>query len=226
MAENCAKIGPQDCEPSGLANPGGSSCCLETFDEAGTSACEAAGGQCLGVDYACDGIVGPQQCQGQPGLCCLPSESDAGDAGEDASSTLCAAAGGRCQGAGSACTTLVGPAQACNSDKLGGSFCCALAGSCTPIASSYDQSCKVDSDCVSVHAGDSCDLCALNCPNTAISVSAQAQFMADLVNTPAAISAQRMACAGDCTFQFGPCCIGGMCQMGDRCPGAESLTGN
>jgi hypothetical protein len=32
-----------------------------------------------------------------------------------------------------------------------------------------------------------------------------------------------MACTGDCPFNFGPCCIGGTCQMGGQCPGPGSL---
>ena len=55
-----------------------------TFDDAGTAACVAAGGYCLGADFECPGTIGPQQCEGLSGLCCLPKAVNAGDAGADA----------------------------------------------------------------------------------------------------------------------------------------------
>jgi hypothetical protein len=180
------------------------------------SACAPEGTECGYVTQAiaCGGSV---DCNCKSGAwTCGPtcvSPPTAADAG-----SLCVAAGGQCVSFGATCTTIVGPVQACDSDTPGGAFCCALAGSCTAKASNYNQSCKVDSDCVAVHEGDLCNLCALNCTNAAINVSAQAQYMSDLVNTPAAISAQRLACTGDCAVQFGPCCVGGTCQMGGQCP--------
>jgi hypothetical protein len=47
--------------------------------------------------------------------------------------------------------------------------------------------------------------------------------MADVANTAAGLSSQRMACTGDCAFNFGPCCIDGRCQMGGQCPGPGVL---
>ncbi len=48
-------------------------------------------------------------------------------------------------------------------------------------ASDYDQSCKVDSDCVAVSQGDLCqlDTCAIYCPSDVISAHVQMQYDAD-----------------------------------------------
>ncbi|MDB4979982.1 MAG: hypothetical protein JWM82_734 [Myxococcales bacterium] len=49
-------------------------------------------------------------------------------------------------------------------------------------AADYDQSCKVDSDCVLVGQGDFCQSassCAIYCPSAAISAHAQMQYLAD-----------------------------------------------
>jgi hypothetical protein len=49
--------------------------------------------------------------------------------------------------------------------------------SCSILASSYDQSCAHDSDCVAVYSGTTCHACA--CENAAINVSAQGRYDSD-----------------------------------------------
>src|SRR4029077_4047401 len=132
-------------------------------------------------------------------------------------SAACAAAGGQCGYSGDSGCTIVGPEQACNSDQPGGSFCCAVApdASCKDggiRASSYNQSCTIDSDCIAIAEGDSCSLCGFNCPNTAINVRDYGHYLADIAYTPAEISGQRQACSGVCPLRSAPCCVGGTCQ--------------
>ncbi len=81
-------------------------------------------------------------------------------------------------------------------------------------ASSYDQSCKTDTDCVWVAEGDFCRPGAGNCPNAAISKSANAQYQADVAKTRAA----SCYAPGNCGAESGPCCIAGQCQVGSQCP--------
>src|SRR5580698_4756351 len=83
--------------------------------------------------------------------------------------SACAAAGGLC--GVSACSAL-GP-QSCGA---AGGTCCldglsadclAEAGSPPIVASSYDQSCDVDSDCVAIGVGDPCEPCEVLCAGSA-----------------------------------------------------------
>lgn len=147
-------------------------------------------------------------------------DDDAGDAATEAgdpSTAACAAAGGQCGYGGANGCTIVGPEQACNSDQPGGSFCCATApdAGCTDggiAASSYDQSCTIDSDCIAIAEGNSCSLCGFNCPNAAINVGQYGKYLADIAYTPADLSGQRQACSGVCGVTSAPCCVGGACQ--------------
>jgi hypothetical protein len=87
-------------------------------------------------------------------------------------------------------------AQGCTSD----------ATSCTYVyATSYDQSCITDSDCVGVVDGMGC------CPNSSVNVAAQAQFMADFQKAFAA-GCGAHGCTEACGTA-GPCCVGGTCQF-------------
>jgi hypothetical protein len=78
--------------------------------------------------------------------------------------------------------------------------------------SDYDQSCATDTDCVSVTDGNICHPSASQCPNAAISMSAFAQYQADVdralryCNDP-----------GSCGFVSPACCVGGKCQVGNQC---------
>jgi hypothetical protein len=53
------------------------------------------------------------------------------------------------------------------------------------FASSYDQSCKVDSDCVSVGEGNLCNECSLVCRTATINASAGDEYLSAFTNTPA-----------------------------------------
>jgi hypothetical protein len=94
----------------------------------------------------------------------------------------CEAAGGQCV-AGVAFCANVGPGATAASclDVRRDMLCCALnedAG-CTEIqASSYDQSCKSDSDCVKVDVGNACVACVFACGQNvgAINAGAMAQY--------------------------------------------------
>jgi hypothetical protein len=82
------------------------------------------------------------------------------------------------------------------------------------MASSYDQSCQGDSDCIAVEEGNFCDPGANNgCTNAAINKSAVAQYNADLAKTQASV------CFGlsGCPAESGPCCQNGTCQVGGQC---------
>jgi hypothetical protein len=206
--------------------------CSSNGDTSGPADCAAAGGQCVLGGDPCD-ERGPQDCNPtrNPGgaFCCLAPASES-DAGEDASgSAVCVAAGGQCVRPGSGPCTLVGPEEACSPDQVGGTFCCAVpphGGTCSYVqASSYDQACVVDTDCVAISSNTACLLCGLKCPNATVNARAQSQYLSDIANTTASHSSQRMACTGDCGFNFGPCCIDGRCQMGSQCaPPVSSVT--
>jgi hypothetical protein len=93
-------------------------------------------------------------------------------------------------------------------------------------ASSYDQACTADSDCVAVAEGNFCYPGANNCPSAAINVGAKAQYDTDVAMTNAAI------CGGttNCPNFTSPCCRGGSCSLGAAClsgadSGAESDAG-
>jgi hypothetical protein len=93
-------------------------------------------------------------------------------------------------------------------------------GSCTDAnvqliqASSYDQSCTADRDCVWVLQGNACH--PLDCRDPgAINMGSYAQYQSDLSKTRAASC---VAPQGDCP-QFGTCCRSGSCRM---CSGGDA----
>jgi hypothetical protein len=87
------------------------------------------------------------------------------------------------------------------------------AKNCSNIsASSYDHSCKIDSDCIEFSGPNDC------CPSAAISAAAQAQYMSDFAGCG------RAGCTAACTNR-GPCCISGVCEFGtvDECRAPPSV---
>jgi hypothetical protein len=82
------------------------------------------------------------------------------------------------------------------------------------VASSYDQSCKVDTDCESITEGNTCVPCTLTCANAAINVDAQAQWVSDIAKTTA--PSLDTSCPV-CVQLPGPCCRAGKCQLGSQC---------
>ncbi len=140
----------------------------------------------------------------------------------------CMAAGGQCiAGAGADFCANVGPgatAASCH-DVSWDMLCCAVdedAG-CTEIeASSYDESCKSDSDCVTVNVGSTCSACVFACGQNvgAINAGAMAQYTADVAKTPAG--------AIPCFCPTGglgvPCCRSGQCHAGNECSSLDGST--
>jgi hypothetical protein len=92
---------------------------------------------------------------------------------------------------------------------------------CTIVASNYDQSCGVDTDCRMISAGDYCVAGCL-CGGSAISATALAQFNADVAKTPVGSGAvQELPC--NCPAEFAPCCRQGQCVAGSDClPGSDA----
>jgi hypothetical protein len=86
--------------------------------------------------------------------------------------------------------------------------CTGDATTCTYVyATSYDQSCTTDSDCVAVVDGTGC------CPNSSVNVSVQAKYTADFQKSFAACGGEAQCVGlGGCA-NIGPCCVGGTCQM-------------
>ena len=81
-------------------------------------------------------------------------------------------------------------------------------------ASSYDQSCDADTDCIAIAEGDFCVPGAANCPSAAISKSAQAQYQSDVANTNAAFCSAPSSCdASSCGTSLGPSCVKGTCEL-------------
>jgi hypothetical protein len=93
-------------------------------------------------------------------------------------------------------------------------------------ASSYDQSCNVDTDCVAIAEGDTCVACAFSCGNNAaISKGAVAEYNSAIAGTSALAAAAdggcfTAACGGTVSGRsdWGPFCCGGICHVGSVCP--------
>jgi hypothetical protein len=94
--------------------------------------------------------------------------------------------------------------------------------SCMIAASSYDQSCAVDSDCVQVTPGDYCGDDRCLCDVAAISATALAQFDADVSKTPVGLGAVRYEPCSCGNISGGVCCRTGACTR--NCVSAPSDT--
>ena len=83
-------------------------------------------------------------------------------------------------------------------------------------ASSYDQTCTVDTDCAGITEGNSCNPCSLNCINAAINILALPQYTSDNGNL---VSSAETLCPSSCGGPESTCCRGGTCQWGyPSCP--------
>jgi hypothetical protein len=129
----------------------------------------------------------------------------------------CLAAGGRCQGTAITCTAF--GAYGCGSNAV-----CCFDNICAPdkssqviMASSYDQSCTVDSDCVGVAQGDSCRPCDFTCINATINTGALAKYTSDTKSLPAVLAVAKGACPSSCGGPEGVCCRGGKCIRSFQC---------
>jgi hypothetical protein len=91
------------------------------------------------------------------------------------------------------------------------------ATSCMTIsASSYDQTCANDADCVAIAEGDACMPCGLGCATATINAGALAQYKADIANTPAETPSSQ-GCGVSCLIVPGPCCRAGRCHTDMQC---------
>jgi hypothetical protein len=137
----------------------------------------------------------------------------------------CAAAGGQCKAAAS-CTAL--SPETCEN----GAVCCfddiCASEDASPqvvMASSYDQSCAVDTDCVGVSEGNSCKPCDFNCSNATINAGALAKYTSDTSHFPAVVAFDHGVCPSSCGGPVGLCCLSGKCHLGSPCP-FEVLVGS
>jgi hypothetical protein len=82
--------------------------------------------------------------------------------------------------------------------------------SCSLSASQFDNSCKVDSDCVGVPSGDPCAAnCASICPTAALNIGVAAQYLAAL-RALVPVSNDSIVCSCPC-IAARPCCRQGAC---------------
>jgi hypothetical protein len=91
---------------------------------------------------------------------------------------------------------------------------CGDASAQTITATSYDQTCQKDSDCVAIEEGNFCLPGANNgCTNAAINKGALAQYRADLAKTQGGV------CYGvtGCPEEGAPCCASGKCTADPQC---------
>src|SRR5580658_7228650 len=94
---------------------------------------------------------------------------------------------------------------------------------CTEIAaSSYDQSCKSDSDCVTVNVGNACAECVFACAQNvcAINAGAMAQYTADVAKTPA--GGARCNCGAERVLAL--CCRSGERHADNECSSPDGST--
>ena len=141
-------------------------------------------------------------------------------------SAACVAAGGQCVSGVAFCAN-VGPGASPGSclDVGPAMLCCAVnpdAG-CTEIqASSYDQTCTRDSDCVAVSVGNACEECVFACGANvgAINAGAMAQYRVDVAKTPAGVA----VCGCPEEAVTAPCCRNGQCHADNECVSADGST--
>jgi hypothetical protein len=143
--------------------------------------------------------------------------ASAPEAGSDAAdaAAACLAAGGQClpclDPGGTAC--LVRCDGTIGFQDCGGRATCCLAV-CDPNApviraSSFDQTCAVDTDCVAINEGSTCNACNFVCPTAAISVDALPQYSSATANL---VPASYLLCPSSCPAGR-TCCRGGMCHL-------------
>jgi hypothetical protein len=161
-------------------------------------------------------VLGCTNSSGSPAesLVCAATGCAPGEGGADsaAAASECAAAGGQC--GTSACTAL-GPqscgtqGETCCLDGVGAA-CAAGAGLPPILASNYDQSCSVDSDCVAIGVGDPCYVCEVACPGAAaINQTSLATYMAD---TARPVGSPGVVCNCPLYDPSSVCCSAGTCK--------------
>jgi hypothetical protein len=84
--------------------------------------------------------------------------------------------------------------------------------------SNYDQSCKVDSDCVNVSKGDACLPCIVSCPSGgAINRGDLPKYQSDISKTVGYNELTGVVC--HCPAIEIPCCRAGTCHADLECSG-------
>jgi hypothetical protein len=108
----------------------------------------------------------------------------------------------------------------------GNEVACTDANVQTISASNYDQSCKVDSDCVAIAVGDACYACLVQCmTGGAINRSDLSRYQSDLSKTIGAQEIGGMPVPCGCPAYSGPCCRSGFCTSGLEClSGADAAS--
>jgi hypothetical protein len=76
-------------------------------------------------------------------------------------------------------------------------------------ASNYDQTCRVDSDCVAVGEGNACYPCVLECRTATINLDSLGQYQSDVAKT---IGGHEQAKC-NCPNEVVPRCQNGKCRM-------------
>jgi hypothetical protein len=99
------------------------------------------------------------------------------------------------------------------------------ASNCVIDVANYDQSCSVDTDCISgligswpIQSGNYCEP-KCYCGDDAISKAAVDQYLHDVKMTPWGSGAFSLPCS--CLEGLSPCCLGGKCTTA-RCPSPRS----
>jgi hypothetical protein len=137
--------------------------------------------------------------------------------------STCAAAGGTCDLGGAGCVKeAASSAQDCNTNppNPGGGVCClefqeggipGATPTCSPVlASDYDQSCTVDTDCVAVGEISSCPASGCDgCTTEAVNKSVMAQYTAAFAQ---AFASGPSGPGCNCPCESGAVCRGGKCQ--------------
>ena len=86
------------------------------------------------------------------------------------------------------------------------------------VASSYGQTCSVDTDCVAVAEGNACYPCVVICrTGGAINRTALSSYESDISKTIGAGEASGTATRCGCPAGFFPCCRGGICHADPQC---------
>jgi hypothetical protein len=83
--------------------------------------------------------------------------------------------------------------------------------------SNYDQSCKLDSDCVSVSEGNACLPCVVACQTGTINRCALPRYQNDISKTIGFSEMGGVRC--HCPLELNPCCRGGVCHADLECSG-------
>jgi hypothetical protein len=108
------------------------------------------------------------------------------------------------------------PYPLCVDAGVGAEIACTDANVQMISASNYDQSCKLDSDCVAIADGNACYPCVIACQTGgAINRSALSIYQSDISKTTGAQEAKGVHCG--CPASFGPCCRSGVCHADLQC---------